>query len=65
MIGSIPITLGTTKSVMMTSTEEREASHSETLKVRVTKKSVKILKKESLKQKVTPRPKAMRPRILE
>ena len=65
MIGSIPITLGTTESVMTTSTEEREASHPETLKVRVTKKSVKILKKESLKQKVTPRPKAMLPRILE
>ena len=65
MIGSIPITLGTTESVMTTSTEEREASHPETPKVRVTKKSVKILKNESLKQKVTPQPKAMRPRILE
>ena len=42
MIGSIPITLGTTELVMVTSIEEREASHSETLKVRVTKKSVKI-----------------------
>ena len=59
MIGSIPITLGTIESVMMTSTEEREASHPETPKVRVTKKSIKISKKESLKQKVTPRPKAM------
>ena len=65
MIGSIPITLGTTESVMMTSTEEREASHPEISKVRVTKKFVKILKKESLKQKVTPRPQAMRPCILE
>ena len=65
MISSIPITLGTTKSVMMTSIEEREASHPETPKVRVTRKSIKILNKESLKQKVTPRPKAMRPRILE
>ena len=59
MIGSIPITLGTTESVMMTSTEEREASHPEAPKVRVTKKSIKISKKESLKQKVTPRPMAM------
>ena len=50
---------------MMTSTEEREASHPETPKVRVTKKSIKISKKESLKQKVTPRPKAMWPRIFE
>ena len=65
MIGSIPITLETTKSVMMTSTDEREASHLETSKVKVTKKSIKISKKASLKQKVTPQPKAMRPRILE
>ena len=65
MIGSIPITLGTTESVMMTSIEEKEASHPETPKVRVTRKSIKILNKESLKQKVTPRAKAMRPRILE
>ena len=65
MIGSIPITLGTTESVMVTSIEEREASHPETPKVRVTRKSIKILKKASVKQKVTPQPKAMRPRILE
>ena len=65
MIGSIPITSGTTESVMMTSTEEKEASHLETPKVRVTKKSIKILKKESLKRKVTPQPKVMRPLILE
>ena len=52
MIGSIPITLGTIESIMVTSTKEREASHLETPKVRVTKKSIKILKKESLKQKV-------------
>ena len=65
MIGSIPITLGTTESVMITSTEEREASHLETPKVRVTKKFIKISKKASLKQKVTPQPKAMWPRILE
>ena len=51
MIGSIPITLGTTKLVMMTSTEEREASHPETSKVKVTKKSIKISTKESLKSK--------------
>lgn len=51
MIGSIWITLGTTESVMMTSTEEREASHPETPKVRVTKKSIKISKKESIKSK--------------
>ena len=50
---------------MMTSIEEKEASHPETPKVRVTRKSIKILNKESLKQKVTPRPKAIRPRILE
>ena len=54
MIGSIPFTLGTTESVMMTSTEEREASQPKTPKVRVTKKFVKILKEESLKQKATP-----------
>ena len=65
MIGSIPITSGTTESVMMTSTKEKEASHPETPKVRVTRKSIKILNKESLKQKVTPRPKAMQPRILQ
>ena len=65
MIGSIPITLGTTESVMMTSIEEREASHPETPKVRITKKFLKISKKASLKQKVTTQPKAMRPRILE
>ena len=65
MIGSIPITLGTTESVMVTSIEEREASHPETPKVRVTKKSIKILKKASVKQKVTPQPKTMWPRILE
>ena len=65
MIGSIPITLGTTESVLVTSIEEREASHPETPKVRVTKKSIKISKKASLKQKVTPQPKAMRPYILE
>ena len=42
MIVSIPITLGTTESIMMTLTEEREASHPKTPKVRVTKKSIKI-----------------------
>jgi len=51
MIGSIPITLGTTESVMVTSTEERETSPSKTPKVKVTKKSIKISKKASLKQK--------------
>ena len=65
MVGSIPITLGTIESIMVTSTKEREASHPETSKVRVTKKSIKILKKESLKRKVTPQPKVMRPLILE
>ena len=65
MIGSIPITLGTTELVMVTSIEEREASHSETPKVRVTKKSIKILKKASVKQKVTPQPKTMWHCILE
>nr|POF09737.1 hypothetical protein CFP56_21376 [Quercus suber]POF25620.1 hypothetical protein CFP56_17881 [Quercus suber] len=65
MIGSIPITLGTTESVMMTSIEEMEASHPETSNVKVTKKSIKISKKASQKQKATPQPKAMRPRILE
>ena len=66
MIGSIPITLGTTESVMVTSTEERETSSTKTPKLKVTKKSIKVLKKaSSLKQKVTPQPKIMRPRILE
>ena len=41
------------------------SSHPETPKVRVTKKSIKILKKASVKQKVTPQPKTMWPRILE
>nr|POF02863.1 hypothetical protein CFP56_10921 [Quercus suber] len=65
MIGSIPITLGTTESVMMTSIEEMEARHPETSNVKVTKKSIKISKMASQKQKATPQPKAMRPRILE
>ena len=65
MIGSIPITLGTTESVMVTSIEEREASHPKTSKVKFSKKSIKISKKASRKQKVTPQPKAMWPRILE
>ena len=65
MIGSIPITLRTTESIMVTSTEERETSPSKTLKVKVTKKSIKISKKASLKRKVTPQPKAMRPHVLE
>ena len=65
MIGSIPITFRTIESVIVTSIEEREASNPETSKVKFTKKSIKISKKASLKQKVTPQPKAMRPRILE
>nr|POE45317.1 hypothetical protein CFP56_31370 [Quercus suber] len=65
MIGSIPITLGTTKSVMVTSTEERETSPSKTLNIKVTKKFIKISKKESLKRKVTPQPKVMWPLMLE
>ena len=65
MIGSIPTTLGTTELVMMMSTNEREASPPETPMAKVTKKSIKISKKASLKQKVTSLPKAMPPRILE
>jgi len=65
MIGCILITLGTIESVMVTSTEEREASPLETPMLKVTKKSTKALKKASLKQKVTPQPKTMQPCILE
>ena len=50
MIGSIPITLGTTKSIMVTSIEEREASPPKTLKLKVTKKSIKASKKASSKK---------------
>lgn len=65
MIGSIPNTLSTIESVMVISTKENEVSPLETPKVKVIKKSIKSSKKASLKQKLTPQPKAIWPCILE